>query len=137
MFHPGLYAQPVSHSALNGMCQSLPSRNYTASFLLCFTQSSNRATSWYLQKTAIYETRLLSTVCRGSKRDSTFDNILKRPLKFPSEPSTSSDCQVVAEAAHHLACKSTSMLAVQLCKMICVILAMKHYETSFMFVSGV
>lgn len=39
-------------------------------------------------------------VCRGSKRDSTFDNILKRPLKFPSEPSTSPECQVITIAYH-------------------------------------
>ena len=39
--------------------------------------------------------------CRGSKRDSTFDNILKRPLKFPSEPSTSADCQVDSYCSVH------------------------------------
>ena len=32
--------------------------------------------------------------CRGSKRDSTFENILKRPLKFPSDPVVSPECQV-------------------------------------------
>ena len=31
---------------------------------------------------------------RGAKRENTFENIVRNPLKFPDSPSTSPQCQV-------------------------------------------
>lgn len=56
-------------------------------------EGHNSAVDWWSLGILMYELVYGFTPFRGSKRDSTFDNILKRPLKFPSEPSTSSDCQ--------------------------------------------
>ena len=44
--------------------------------------------------------------CRGSKRDSTFENILKRPLMFPAKPVVSQECQVSFSIATHSSCTS-------------------------------
>lgn len=41
----------------------------------------------------MYELLYGFTPFRGAKRDTTFENILKRPLAFPSSPEISSDCQ--------------------------------------------
>ena len=41
----------------------------------------------------MYELLYGFTPFRGAKRDATFENILKRPLAFPSSPEISSDCQ--------------------------------------------
>lgn len=48
---------------------------------------------WWSLGILMYELVFGFTPFRGSKRDTTFDNILKRPLKFPAEPSVSSECQ--------------------------------------------
>ena len=46
----------------------------------------------------MYELLYGFTPFRGAKRDATFENILKRPLAFPSSPEISSDCQARASA---------------------------------------
>ncbi|KAL3133891.1 hypothetical protein ABBQ32_008349 [Trebouxia sp. C0010 RCD-2024] len=51
------------------------------------------AVDWWSLGILMYELVYGFTPFRGSKRDTTFDNILKRPLKFPSEPTTSPECQ--------------------------------------------
>ena len=55
----------------------------------------------------MYELLYGFTPFRGAKRDATFENILKRPLAFPSSPEISSDCQARAPALQgvsHRAC---------------------------------
>ena len=42
----------------------------------------------------MYELLYGFTPFRGAKRDATFENILKRPLAFPTSPEISADCQV-------------------------------------------
>ena len=44
----------------------------------------------------MYELLYGFTPFRGAKRDATFENILKRPLAFPTSPEISADCQVCA-----------------------------------------
>ena len=44
----------------------------------------------------MYELVYGFTPFRGTKRDQTFDNILKRPLVFPQRPEISKPCQVRA-----------------------------------------
>uniref|UniRef100_A0A126X039 non-specific serine/threonine protein kinase n=1 Tax=Trebouxia arboricola TaxID=53268 RepID=A0A126X039_9CHLO len=56
-------------------------------------EGHSSAVDWWSLGILMYELVYGFTPFRGSKRDSTFDNILKRPLKFPAEPSTSADCQ--------------------------------------------
>ena len=48
--------------------------------------------------------------CRGSKRDSTFENILKRPLMFPAKPVVSPECQVSFSMATHSLCTTQNQL---------------------------
>ncbi len=47
----------------------------------------------------MYELLYGFTPFRGAKRDATFENILKRPLSFPTSPAISADCQARAAAA--------------------------------------
>nr|AML79622.1 putative LOV domain-containing protein [Leptosira obovata] len=48
---------------------------------------------WWSFGILMYELVYGQTPFRGSKRDITFDNILKRPLMFPPKPAVSAQCQ--------------------------------------------
>uniref|UniRef100_A0A126WY62 non-specific serine/threonine protein kinase n=2 Tax=unclassified Uronema (in: green algae) TaxID=2689038 RepID=A0A126WY62_9CHLO len=53
---------------------------------------------WWSFGILIYELVYGFTPFRGSRRDETFDNILKRPLMFPQKPQVSQECQSLISA---------------------------------------
>lgn len=48
---------------------------------------------WWSFGILIYELVYGTTPFRGARRDETFDNVLKAPLKFPAKPQVSPECQ--------------------------------------------
>nr|AML77557.1 putative LOV domain-containing protein [Stigeoclonium helveticum] len=53
---------------------------------------------WWSFGILVYELVYGFTPFRGSRRDETFDNILKRPLSFPLKPQVSQECQSLISA---------------------------------------
>jgi PAS domain S-box-containing protein len=70
---------------------------------------------WWSFGILMYELVFGFTPFRGSKRDVTFDNILRRPLNFPPKPTVSAECQDVIsqllqrEPAQRLGSKTGAM----------------------------
>eukprot|EP00891_Asterochloris_glomerata_P009772 jgi/Astpho2/9772/Aster-03748 len=65
---------------------------YLAPEVINGTGHSN-GVDWWSFGILMYELVYGFTPFRGSKRDSTFENILKRPLMFPAKPVVSPECQ--------------------------------------------
>jgi phototropin len=53
------------------------------------------AVDWWSFGILMYELVYGFTPFRGSKREATFESILKRPLAFPAKPAVSAACQVL------------------------------------------
>lgn len=52
------------------------------------------AVDWWSLGILIYELVYGTTPFRGARRDETFENIIKAPLRFPTKPTVSAECQV-------------------------------------------
>lgn len=53
---------------------------------------------WWSFGILIYELVYGITPFRGSRRDETFDNVVKAPLRFPAKPHVSPECQSLITA---------------------------------------
>lgn len=55
------------------------------------------AVDWWSLGILIFELLYGTTPFRGARRDETFENIIKSPLKFPSKPAVSEECRDLIE----------------------------------------
>lgn len=55
------------------------------------------AVDWWSLGILIYELVYGTTPFRGARRDETFENIIKAPLRFPTKPTVSAECQDLIE----------------------------------------
>ena len=56
-------------------------------------QGHTAPVDWWALGILLYELAYGFTPFRGARRDETFDNILKQPLRFPAKPLVSPECQ--------------------------------------------
>lgn len=57
-------------------------------------QGHGAPVDWWSVGILLYELTYGFTPFRGARRDETFENVLKQPLRFPAKPVVSLECQV-------------------------------------------
>lgn len=64
-------------------------------------QGHSAPVDWWSVGILLYELLYGFTPFRGARRDETFEKVLRQPLRFPSKPVVSPECQV---SSQHRAC---------------------------------
>ena len=116
MTHPWMYNMNMSYDT----CTLTPSHTHTHAHTHTYIHTHTYAHA-HTRTPQVYGV----TPFRGVRRDETFENVIKAPLRFPSKPQVSEECQdlisqlLIKDPASRLGTRSGACACVLACTCVC------------------